>query len=153
MEEAERAERLKAKNELNKNKKLKEEVKKENEKLIEFKSKIKLEETAQKDKEYGEMVKKYKLEIEKEKEKEKKAIETMLKYKEDLMKMMVIKDEDKKQKRREILEEGKKLKQSQEEYYNRLQNIKSRKIEELKKLNIPKKYIHDLEKFGIKKIA
>jgi len=77
----------------------------------------------------------------------------MLKYKEDLMKMMVIKDEDKKQKRREILEEGKKLKQSQEEYYNRLQNIKSRKIEELKKLNVPKKYIHDLEKFGIKKIA
>jgi hypothetical protein len=110
-----------------------------------------MEEPAQMDKEYGEMIKKYKIEIEKEKEKEKKAIDNMLKYKEDLLKMIAIKDEEKKLKRREILEEGKKLKQSQEEYYNRLQKIKARKIDELKNLNVPKKYIYDLEKFGNKK--
>ena len=75
----------------------------------------------------------------------------MLRYKEDLMKMIKVKDEDKKLKKREIIEEGKKLKQSQEDYYNRLQNIKSRKIEELKNLNVPKKYIYDLEKFAFKK--
>ena len=150
-EEVERAERKKEKDEMLKKNKLKEEIKKENNRLLEFKNKIKIEETAQKDKEFVEMVKKKKLEIESEKEKEKKAIEVMLRYKEDLMKMIKVKDEDKKLKKREIIEEGKKLKQSQEDYYNRLQNIKSRKIEELKNLNVPKKYIYDLEKFAFKK--
>jgi hypothetical protein len=49
------------------------------------------------------------------------------------------------------MEEGKKIKQNQEEYYNRLQKIKTRKIAELKNMNIPNKYIHDLEKYKIKK--
>ena len=97
------------------------------------------------------MVKKYKIAIEKEKEKEKKTIENMLKYKEDLMKMMASKEEDKKIKKREIMEEGKKLKQSQEEYFNRLQNIKSKKLAELKSMNVPKKYILNFEKFKIQK--
>ena len=151
VEEAERAERKKAKEEMIRINKLKEEIRKENDKLLEFKNKIKIEETAQKDKEYREMIQKCKLEIEREKEKEKKTIEIMLKYKEDLMKMMVDKDERKKLKKWEIFNEGKKLKQSQEEYYNRLQNIKSRKIEELKNKNVPQRYILNLEKFGIKK--
>ena len=151
VEEAERAERKKAKEEMIRINKLKEEIRKENDKLLEFKNKIKIEETAQKDKEYREMIQKCKLEIEREKEKEKKTIEIMLKYKEDLMKMMVDKDERKKLKKWEIFNEGKKLKQSQEEYYNRLQNIKSRKIEELKNMNVPQRYILNLEKFGIKK--
>jgi len=111
-----------------------------------------MEQTCKMDKEYKEIIKKYKLEIEKEKEKEKKAIEYMLKYKEDLLKMIAIKDEEKKLKRREILDEGKKLKKSQDEYYKRLQSIKSRKIEELHNLNVPEKYITDLEKFRIKNI-
>ena len=151
MEDAERAERLKGKDEIIKLNKLKEDVKKENDKLREFKIKIKFEETAQKGKEYAEMIEKFKLEVEKEKEKEKKVIERMLKYREDLMKMIIVKDEDKKLKRREIMEEGKKLKQNQEDYFKRLQSIKSRKVDELKNLNIPQKYIHDLEKFQIKK--
>ena len=150
-EEAGRNERKKAKEEMIRYNKLKEDIKNENDKLLESRNKIKMEEAAQMDKEYGEMIKKYKIEIEKEKEKEKKAIDNMLKYKEDLLKMIAIKDEEKKLKRREILEEGKKLKQSQEEYYNRLQKIKARKIDELKNLNVPKKYIYDLEKFGNKK--
>ena len=124
---------------------------KENEKLIEYRNKMKMEQSFLMDKEYKEMIKKFKSEIEKEKEKEKKAIETMLKYKEDLMKMIVIKDEEKKLKRREMIEEGKKLKQSQEDYYKRLANIKTRKVEELKSFSVPKKYMHDLENFKIKK--
>ena len=75
----------------------------------------------------------------------------MLKYREDLQKMIALKEEDKKAKRRGIMEDGKKLKQNQEEYYNRLQKIKTRKIVELKNMNIPNKYIHDLEKYKIKK--
>ena len=34
---------------------------------------------------------------------------------------------------------------------DRLQKIKTRKIAELKNMNIPNKYIHDLEKYKIKK--
>ena len=150
-EQGERAERRKIKDELLKNKKQKEEMFKENEKLIGYRNKIKMEQSLLLDKEYKEMIKKFKSEIEKEKEKEKKAIETMLKYKEDLMKMIVIKDEEKKLKRREMIEEGKKLKQSQEDYYKRLANIKTRKVEELKSFSVPKKYMHDLENFKIKK--
>ena len=151
-EEGIRAERKKMKDELIKNNKLKEEMKLENQKLIEYRNKINMEQTCKMDKEYKEIIKKYKLEIEKEKEKEKKAIEYMLKYKEDLLKMIAIKDEEKKLKRREIIDEGKKLKKSQDEYYKRLQSIKSRKIEELNNLNVPQKYITNLEKFRIKKI-
>ena len=150
-EEGERIERQRAKEEMIKNNMLKEEAIKENEKLIDIKNKIKVEEANQNDKDYEEMIKKVKVEIEKEKEKEKKIIENMMKYKEDLRKMIATKDEEKKVKRREILEEGKKLKQSQELYYKRLQNIKARKIDELNQLNIPKKYIRDLEKFNIQK--
>ena len=151
-EEGIRAERKKMKDELIKQNKLKEEMKLENQKLIEYRNKINIEEANKMDEYYKEIILKCKLEIEKEKEKEKKAIEHMLKYKEDLLKMIAIKDEEKKLKRREIIDEGKKLKKSQDEYYKRLQNIKSRKIEELNNLNVPQKYITNLEKFRIKKI-
>ena len=151
-EEGIRAERKKMKDELIKQNKLKEEMKLENQKLIEYKKKINMEEANKMDEYYKEIILKCKLEIEKEKEKEKKAIEHMLKYKEDLLKMIAIKDEEKKLKRREIIDEGKKLKKSQDEYYKRLQSIKSRKIEELNNLNVPQKYITNLEKFRIKKI-
>ena len=69
-----------------------------------------MEETADKNKEYEEMVKKYKIAIEKEKEKEKKTIENMLKYKEDLMKMMASKEEDKKIKKKRNYGRRKKIK-------------------------------------------
>ena len=151
VEEGRRAERQKSLDEAIKYKKLKEEMNKANDDLIEFRNKIKFEEVAEKNREYEEIIKKFKIEIQKEKEKEKKAIEVMLKYREDLQKMIALKEEDKKAKRREIMEEGKKLKQNQEEYYNRLQKIKTRKIAELKNMNIPNKYIHDLEKYKIKK--
>ena len=150
-EEGERMERERAKEEMIKINKLKKETIKENEKLLEIKNKIRIEEANQNDKDYEEMIKKFKVEIEKEKEKEKKIIENMIKYKEDLKKMIATKDEEKKVKRREILEEGKKLKKSQEIYYKRLQHIKARKIDELNQLNIPQKYIRDLERFNIKK--
>ena len=150
-EEGERAERKKIKDELIKNIKQKEEMKVENEKLLEYRNKIKMEEAFKMDKDYKEIIKKYKLEIEKEKEKEKRTIEIMLKYKEDLLKIIALKEEGKKLKRREIINEGKKLKQSQEEFYKRLNDIKSRKIEELKNMNVPHKYLADLEKFRIKK--
>ena len=151
-EEGIRAERKKMKDELIKQNKLKEEMKLKNQKLIEYRNKINIEEANKMDEYYKEIILKCKLEIEKEKEKEKKAIEHMLKYKEDLLKMIAIKDEEKKLKRREIIDEGKKLKKSQDEYYKRLQSIKSKKIEELNNLNVPQKYITNLEKFRIKKI-
>ena len=61
--------------------------------------------------------------------------------------MIIEKEENKKLQKKEIFDEGKKIKLYQEEYYKKLQNIKSRKIEELKKLNVPQNYIRDLEKF------
>ena len=151
VEEGRRAERQKSLDEALKYKKLKEEMNKANDDLIEFRNKIKFEEAAEKNREYEEIIKKFKIEIKKEKEKEKKTIEIMLKYREDLQKMIALKEEEKKAKRREIMEEGKKIKQNQEEYYNRLQKIKTRKIAELKIMNIPNKYIHDLKKYKIKK--
>ena len=135
-EEGERLERKKIKEEYTKIQKLKENMKLENEKLLDFKKKIKLEEANKNDREYADNAKKSLEEIEKEKE-----------YRQDLKKMIIEKEENKKLQKKEIFDEGKKIKLYQEEYYKKLQNIKSRKIEELKKLNVPQNYIRDLEKF------
>jgi hypothetical protein len=48
------------------------------------------------------------------------------------------------------LEEGRKLKQTQESELKRLNKIKQGKIEELKNLEINSKYIVDLSKYKIK---
>ena len=89
-EEGERLERKKIKEEYTKIQKLKENMKLENEKLLDFKKKIKLEEANKNDREFADNAKKSLEEIDKEKEKEKKKIETMLKYRQDLKKMILL---------------------------------------------------------------
>jgi hypothetical protein len=52
--------------------------------------------------------------------------------------------------KRETLEEGRKIKQTQESYRKRIESIKEEKLSELNRLNIKPKYVADLERFKIK---
>lgn len=54
------------------------------------------------------------------------------------------------QEKRETLEEGRKLKQKQEDELSRLRKIKANKIGDLHTLEINSKYIVDLSKYKIK---
>ena len=51
--------------------------------------------------------------------------------------------------KREVLEEGRKIRQNNDSYRERMEKIKQEKIRELKALNIQPKYIADLERFKI----
>ena len=52
-------------------------------------------------------------------------------------------------KRREALEDGRKLKQKQIADKERIEDIKQKKIGQIKELNVAQKYLFDLEKFKI----
>jgi len=52
--------------------------------------------------------------------------------------------------KREVLEDGRKLKQKQQNELNRLEKIKDSKINHLKVLDINSKYVSDLERYKIK---
>ena len=54
------------------------------------------------------------------------------------------------ERRREILEEGRAIKQELDTYMTRMERIKQEKIKELKDLNIQQKYIKELERYKIK---
>ena len=145
---AEKAERKKEEIEIrNKQKKL-DEMRSWNKKLMEFKKNIIREEAEEIKKDYDKTIEKQIKEREIELEKEKKILANLKKYKEDLQKIIFSKEEEKKIKQREIIEEGRKIKQNQEEYYNRLKQIKERKIDELKKMNVPQVYISNLQKYN-----
>ena len=145
---AEKAERKKEEIEMkNKQKKL-DEMRSWNKKLMEFKKNIIKEEAEEVKRDFDKTIEKQMKEREIELEKEKKILENLKKYKEDLQKLIISKEEEKKMKQREIIEEGRKIKQNQEEYYNRLKQIKQRKIDELKKMNVPQVYISNLQKYN-----
>lgn len=60
------------------------------------------------------------------------------------------KEEMSNQLKREVLEDGRKLKQKQQNELNRLEKIKDSKINHLKVLDINSKYVSDLERYKIK---
>ena len=147
-EAAGRAERKKAEEEMKMKQKKVEEMRGWNKKLIDFKIDMINKEAEETKREYDKNIEVQMKERQLEIEREKKILESLKKYKQDLQKIIASKEEEKKMKQREIIEEGRRIKQNQEEYYNRLKQIKQRKIEELKKMNVPEIYIHNLQKYN-----
>lgn len=60
------------------------------------------------------------------------------------------KDENVRQHQREHLEDGRKMKQHQDQQKKKLEMIKNSKLNELKNLNINSKYVSDLERYKAK---
>ena len=87
------------------------------------------------------------MEIEKKIEEEKKR--KRYDNKNDLIKMIKMKEEKNKMYDREILEEGRKNRQLKDDWLKRMEKIKQEKIQVLKDLNVEPKFIVDLEKYKI----
>ena len=80
-------------------------------------------------------------EIDRLNEIEKKKKEQFVNHREELKKQILNKQEKEKIDRREILEEGRKIRQNNEEYKKNLEKVKKQRINYLKSLNIEDKYI------------
>ena len=80
------------------------------------------------------------LKIDKERE------EMLKKHAEELRKQISIKEELRKQEERDRLEEGKKIKDQLKRHKEILEDIKYKKLEELKKQGIPDKYTAELSR-------
>ena len=68
----------------------------------------------------------------------------------ELRKQIKMKEEKRDLEKREILEEGRKVKQSNEKYLENFERIKAEKIAFLKSLNVKPLYIADLERYQVK---
>lgn len=68
------------------------------------------------------------------------------KHAEELKKQIALGDEKKKQEKRNLLEEGKKIKDNLKNQKKVLEEIKQKKLEQLKEESIPEKYTVDLQK-------
>ena len=71
-------------------------------------------------------------------------------YSFELRKQIKMKEEKRDLEKREILEEGRKVKQSNEKYLENFERIKAEKIAFLKSLNVKPLYIADLERYQVK---
>lgn len=67
----------------------------------------------------------------------------------DLLTQIKVREENNKVEQRDVLEEGRKIRQNRDLYSMRMEKIKQQKIKELKELNIMPKYIADLERYKI----
>ena len=120
----------------------------DNEMHKKVKEKQKAEEI-QKDKEdYERFVKERQREIEEEKEKQREKIKLLMENGEYVKKQMLENEEKSKSGWKEKFEEGRKMKQMNDAYYNGLEMIKQQKIAELRALNIKDKYILPVEKYN-----
>ena len=71
-------------------------------------------------------------------------------HNDELKRQIKEKEEKERIKRRQVLEEGREIKQKLDNYKATMERIKREKIEEMHKLNIDPKYRVDLEKYKIK---
>ena len=97
--------------------------------------------------EFEKIIKEQLIEIERQKEIERKKKEQLLHHREELRLQILNKQEKEKVDKREILEEGRKVRQNNDEYRRGLEAIKKEKIDYLKSLNIEDKYIVPLRCF------
>ncbi len=88
-------------------------------------------------------------EIEKDRRREENKKKKVYENKNDLIKLIKIKEEKERIKNRELQEEGRKEKQLRDDWKLRMEMIKNQKIQELKNLGIKHKYIADLENYKI----
>jgi len=146
-EEAERKAKQKEKeDELIKQRKIRECIE-ENEKHKKIKEKKMCEEIC-KEKEVYEMLRREReKEIEEEKERERKKIKLLMENGEFVKNQIQEKEEKNSHIWKEKFEEGRKIKQMNDAYYNSIEMIKRQKIAELKALNIKDKYILPVEKY------
>ena len=147
-EKAEKLSREKELNEVINKKKLKDECINKNKELIEAKSK-KLYQEALLDKiEFDEMVQNQKKDMESEKNKEIRNYESYVNNLKDIQKQIEEKKEKKLLELRENIEERRKNDKKNNEFYEKLNDVKMRKINELMEKNVNKNYINPLLKYN-----
>ena len=152
-EEAERKAKLKEKeDEITKQKKLMECIR-ENERHKKVKELQMNDEIRKEKEEYEKMKKEREQEIEEEKERKREKIKLIMENGNYVKNQIKEKEEKERGNWKEKYEEGRKVKQMHEDYYNSIEMIKQQKIAELKALNIKDKYILPVEKYQpLKKI-
>ena len=99
--------------------------------------------------EYEKLEKERQRQLEEEKEKQKKKIQLMMENGDFVKNQIQEKAEKDKILMKEKYEEGRKLKQLHDAYYNSIEMIKQQKIAELRALNIKDKYILPVEKYKV----
>ena len=149
VEQSEREARIKEQNELMLKKKKIEELIESNRKQKLYKQQQLAEEAKKEQEEYQRMVKQYLEDNEKERrmeeDKKKKLYENTL----DLKKLIKIKEEKERLHSKEKLEDGRKMRQKEDDWRLRMEKIKKQKIQDLKNLGVQQKYIADLERYKI----
>ena len=148
-EQGEREARLKEKNEIIKKKKILEELLHSNNKQRMAKQNQLVEQAKQEQAEYEKIIKNQLEEMEKEKKIEEEKKRIRYEHNQDLRKMIKLREEKERVEAKEILEEGRILRQKNDAWKERMERIKQQKIQELKDLNVQPIYIADLERFKI----
>ena len=147
-EEAERKAKLKEKeDEITKQKKLMECIR-ENERHKKVKELQMNDEIRKEKEEYEKMKKEREKEIEEEKERKREKIKLIMENGNFVKNQIKEKEEKERGNWKEKYEEGRKVKQMHEDYYNSIEMIKQQKIAELRALNIKEKYILPVEKYN-----
>ena len=146
-ESAEKISRIKEKEELIKKKKILDELIKYNKQIVNVQRLKKMEQAVLDKQEFIKNINEIENEIKKDKMKnEEKKLK--LKVNNNILLQMIKEREDKRKlNKREILEEGRIIKQNNESYYKRIEEIKKEKIKELEFLNINPEYLVPLKNF------
>ena len=148
-EAGEREARIKEKNELIYKKKIMDElIKSNNNQKIQKKNQL-VEQARQEQAEYEKIIKKQLEDMEKERKIEEDKKRMRYENSEDLRKLIKLKEEKEKLEAKEILEEGRKIRQKNDLWKERMEMIKRQKIKDLKDLNVYPIFIADLERYKI----
>ena len=148
-EAAERDARIKEKAEMIKKKKILDELLQSNNRQKIQKRNQLAEQARQEQEEYERIIKNQLEEMEKEKRIEEERKRMRYENTKDLRKMIKLREEKEKLEEKEILEEGRKIRQTYDDWKRRMERIKQEKIQKLKDLNVEPIYIADLERYKI----
>ncbi len=148
-EAGEREARLKEKNELIKKKKIMEELLQSNNRQKIQKQNQLAEQARQEQAEYERIIKKQLEDMEREKRIEEEKKRMRYENNQDIRKLIKLREEKERLEAKEILEEGRKVRQKNDKWREKMERIKQQKIQELKDLNVNPIYIADLERYKI----
>ena len=148
-EDAERQERITEKYEIIKKKKILDElIKSNNRQKIQKRNQL-AEQAKQEQAEYEKIIKKQLEDMERDRRIEEERKKMRYDNTKDLKKMIKLREEKEKVEAKEILEEGRKIRQKNDLWKQRMEKIKQEKIQKLKDLNVEPIYIADLERYKI----
>ena len=108
------------------------------------------EEAKKEQEEFERIIKEHEKDIEAMKERDRIKLKKLLDHNKDLRIQIAEKEERERLINREILEEGRKIKQKNDIYSDSIEAIRKDKIRQLREMNIDEKYIVPLERFSIK---